>query len=47
MFFEDQISIEINNELVSNEKILKKKKKPSSLGDSANSLLDVEIIQVL
>lgn len=63
MFFEDQISIEINNELVSNEKILQKKKKinehyisivekssgikPSSLGDSANPLLDVEIIQVL
>ena len=48
MFFEDQISIEINNELVSNEKIIKKKKKkPLSLGDSANSLLDVEIIQVL
>ena len=63
MFFEDQISIEINNELVINEKILQKKKKinehyisivekssgikPSSLGDSANPLLDVEIIQVL
>ena len=32
MFFEDQISIEINNELVSNEKILKKKKEAIFIG---------------
>ena len=53
-FSEDQISIEVNDELVSNEKILAEVfnehyiniveksygTKPSSLGDSANLVLD-------